>query len=66
MQSQNESRSVRPEANVDSKEISAVPGLGRVIDRFRVAYPELSRETIRRVLRLPPEIKGGPEPLQEA
>jgi hypothetical protein len=66
MQKQNDSGSVRPEAIVDSKDIFAVPGLGQVIDRFRAAYPELSRDTIRRVLRLPPAIKGGPEPLQEA
>jgi hypothetical protein len=66
MQSQNETGSARPEAIVDSKDILAVPGLKRVIDCFRAAYPELSRDTIRRVLRLPPAIEGGPEPTQEA
>jgi hypothetical protein len=43
----------------------AVPGLGQVMEAFRVAYPELSRETIRRVLRLPPEIKERPESPRE-
>lgn len=44
---------------------SAVPGLEQLIEDFRAAYPELSQQAIRRVLRLPPEIKEGPESPRE-
>ncbi len=42
------------------EDLSAVPGIEQVMKDFRIAYPELSQEAIRRVFRLPPEIKEPP------
>jgi hypothetical protein len=41
----------------DGEDQISVPGLEQVMKDFRVAYPELSAEMIRRVLRLPPVIE---------
>ncbi len=43
-----------------------VPGIERAMEDLRAAYPSLSEGTIRRILRLPPEIRGGKEPSREA
>jgi|GEM_PF-6678899 len=43
----------------------AVPGLVEVIEEFQRAYPQLSLDVIRWVLRQPPESQDGEEPPSE-
>ncbi len=42
--------------------VAHVPGLGRIAEAFRCAFPTLTEDAIRRVLRMPLEVASGAGP----